>query len=71
MKKKKNEPAFLVGDKEREQKISRLEQEREKINIEMRILMRRYARLTKSKAVLRGLRRVGSAPNDYSFFKDR
>ncbi len=71
MKKRKNTPAFLASDEERQVRIAELEQEREGINDELRELLRRYAKLTGNKTVLRGVRRAGSAPNDYSFWRDR
>jgi len=67
--KRKKETRTEKRQKSREAEIASLEEERESISRELVHLARRYAKLTGDKSVLRGLQKVGSGPNDPSFWR--
>ena len=57
-----------LSDGEREEEISRLEGERERVDAEIERLLSDYSRLTRNRAVKKGARRVGASPKDISYW---
>ena len=65
-----NRPVASLSEKERRDEILTLELERERICRELEELCREYARAVGSREAVRGARRVGTTPNDYSYWHE-
>ncbi len=61
-------PVTSLSEKERRDEILTLELERERLNRELEELCREYARALSSREQIRRARRVGTQPNDYSYW---
>lgn len=61
-------PVASLSEKERRDEILTLELERERLNREIEELCREYARALDSREPIRRARRVGTQPNDYSYW---
>lgn len=57
-----------LTEREREEEILRLEREREKLTLEIEELIASYAKAIGTGAPQKGARRIGGAPNDWSFW---
>ena len=57
-----------LTEREREDEIIRLEREREKLTVEIEETIASYAKAIGSKAPVKGARKIGRRPNDWSFW---
>lgn len=64
-------PVASLTEKERRDEILTLELERERLNREIEELCREYSRALGSREPVRRARRIGTQPNDFSYWHNK